>query len=72
VWIVEFCARHSSDCVQMAEECTEAERRRAWLELAQRWVQVADDARASNRRDKPSAADRLDGDGSGPAIGFTP
>jgi hypothetical protein len=71
VWIVEFCARHSSDCVQMAEECTEAERRRAWLELAQRWVQVADDARASNRRDKPSA-DRLDGNGSGPAIGFTP
>jgi hypothetical protein len=71
VWIVEFCARHSSDCVQMAEECTEAERRRAWLELAQRWVQVADDARASNRRDKPSA-DRLDGNGGGPAIGFTP
>jgi hypothetical protein len=48
VWIVEFCARHSSDCVQMAEECTDAERRRAWLQLAQHWVQVADDARASD------------------------
>ena len=49
MWIVEFCVRHSSDCVQMAEECTDAERRRAWLQLAQRWVQVADDARASGR-----------------------
>jgi hypothetical protein len=46
VWIVEFCARHSSDCVRMAEECTDAERRRAWLQLAQHWVQVADDVRA--------------------------
>jgi len=49
MWIVEFCARHSSDCVQMAEECTDAERRRAWLQLAQRWVLVADDVRASDR-----------------------
>jgi len=50
VWIVEFSVRHSSDCVQMAEECADAERRRAWLELAQNWIQVADDARAANRR----------------------
>jgi hypothetical protein len=50
MWIAEFCARHSSHCVQIAEECTDPERRRAWLQLAQGWVQVADDARASNRR----------------------
>jgi hypothetical protein len=52
MWITEFCARHSSHCVQAAEECTDAERRRAWLQLAQGWVQVAEDARASNRRDR--------------------
>ena len=51
MWIVEFCARHSSHCVQAAEECTDAERRQAWLRLAQGWVQVADQARASGRRD---------------------
>jgi hypothetical protein len=72
VWVIEFCARHSSDCVQMAEECTDAERRRAWLQLAQRWVQVADDARASNRRDDKHSADLLHGDGGGAATGITP
>ena len=65
MWMVEFCARHSSDCVQMAEECTDAERRRAWLKLAQHWVQVAEDARASNRHGYKQSADLLDGDGGG-------
>jgi len=54
MWITDFCARHSSHCVQTAEECTDAERRRAWLQLAHAWVQVADDARASSRRDHGS------------------
>ena len=27
MWITDFCARHSSHCVQTAEECTDAERR---------------------------------------------
>jgi hypothetical protein len=54
MWIIEFCARHSSDCVQIAEECTDAERRRAWLQLAQHWVQVAEGARMPRRDGKPS------------------
>jgi hypothetical protein len=67
MWINEFCARHSSDCVQMAEECAEEEQRRAWLELAQRWIQVADDARGPKH-----SADLLDGNGSGVSVGVTP
>ena len=62
MWIAEFCARHSSDCVRMAEECTDAERRGAWLQLAQRWVQVADDARGFDHREDKR------GDGGGVAI----
>ena len=43
MWILDFCVKHSSECVQMAEECTDAERRRAWLALAKDWVQLADE-----------------------------
>ena len=68
MWITDFCARHSSDCVQIAEECTDAERRRAWLQLAQRWVQVAEDARASDRRAFKHSANLIDGNGSGAAV----
>jgi len=38
MWAIDFCAKRSSDCVQMAEECEDAERRRAWLDLAKEWV----------------------------------
>jgi hypothetical protein len=42
MWIIDFCARRSSDCVQQAEACNDAERRQAWLHLAKEWSEVAD------------------------------
>jgi hypothetical protein len=42
MWIIDFCARRSSDCVQQAEACNDAERRQAWLHLAEEWSEVAD------------------------------
>jgi hypothetical protein len=49
VWIADFCAEHSSDCVQQAEACDDVERRQAWLRLAEEWAQVADRAVALKR-----------------------
>ena len=49
MWITEFCARRSSDCVEQAEACGDAERRQAWLRLAGEWTQVADEMAALNR-----------------------
>jgi hypothetical protein len=43
MWVLDFCVKHSSECVHMAEECTDAEQRRAWLALAKEWVQLADE-----------------------------
>jgi hypothetical protein len=42
MWIIDFCARRSSDCAQQAEACNDAERRQAWLHLAKEWSEVAD------------------------------
>src|SRR5262249_9448586 len=44
MWITEFCARRSSDCVEQAEACGDAERRQAWLRLAGEWAQVPEEA----------------------------
>jgi hypothetical protein len=42
MWAVEFCNKRSNDCVEMAEECADAERRRAWLELAKEWMKLSE------------------------------
>jgi hypothetical protein len=39
---MDFCEKHSNDCAQMAAEFTDAERRRAWLQLAKEWVELAE------------------------------
>ena len=49
MWIIDFCARRSSDCVEQAEACGDAERRQAWLHLAREWAQVADRVVVPNR-----------------------
>ena len=49
MWIIDFCARRSSDCVEQAEACGDAERRQAWLHLASEWAQVADRVVLPNR-----------------------
>jgi hypothetical protein len=49
MWALDFCANRSSDCVQMAEECgDDAERRRAWLDLAREWVKLSEEVVARN------------------------
>ena len=49
MWAIDFCAKRSTDCVQMAEECgDDAERRRAWLNLAREWVKLSEDVIAGN------------------------
>lgn len=42
MWIIDFCARRSSDCAQQAEACDDAERKQAWLHLAKEWSEVAE------------------------------
>jgi len=49
MWITEFCARRSSDCVEQAEACNDPQRRQAWLRLAEEWGRVADGAVAFKR-----------------------
>jgi alpha-beta hydrolase superfamily lysophospholipase len=48
LWALDFCERRASDCMQIAEECEDAPRRRAWLELAQEWVKLSEEVLASN------------------------
>ena len=48
MWAIDFCAKRSSDCMQVAEECDDAERRRAWLELAREWVKLSEEVIARN------------------------
>jgi hypothetical protein len=48
MWAIDFCAKRSNDCVQMAEEGDDAERRRAWLDLAKEWVKLSEDVIARN------------------------
>jgi hypothetical protein len=42
MWLIDFCHRHSSACIEMAESCadTDSERRKAWLELAKQWSRL--------------------------------
>ena len=48
MWAIDFCNRRSSDCIQMAEDCEDSERRRAWLDLAKEWVKLSEQVIASN------------------------
>jgi hypothetical protein len=48
MWAIDFCAKRSSHCIEMAEECDGAERRRAWLNLAREWVKLSEDVIAGN------------------------
>ena len=48
MWAIDFCAKRSSDCLQVAEECDDAERRRAWLELAREWAKLSEEVMARN------------------------
>ena len=50
MWVIDFCEKRSGDCMQIAEECTDAGRRRAWLELAREWVKLSEEVVASNGR----------------------
>jgi hypothetical protein len=48
MWAIDFCAKRSNDCVPMVEECDDAERRRAWLDLAKEWVKLSEEVIARN------------------------
>jgi len=50
MWAIDFCAKRSSDRLQIAEECTDAGRRRAWLELAREWVKLSEEVVAPKGR----------------------
>jgi hypothetical protein len=43
MWALDFCAKRSNDCIQMAEECEDAERSRAWMDLAKEWVKLSEE-----------------------------
>ncbi len=48
MWAIEFCNTRSNDCIRIAEECSDAQQRRAWLELAKEWVKLSEEVLASN------------------------
>ena len=48
MWALDFCNKRSSDCIQIAEDCSDAERRRAWLDLAREWVKLSEEVVASS------------------------
>src|SRR5262249_3944945 len=60
MWITEFCARRSSDCVEQAEACGDAERRQAWLRLAGEWAQVPEEAIRLDRVNATRAGEALE------------
>ena len=43
MWAIDFCTKRSNDCTQIAEECDDAERRRAWMDLAKEWVKLSEE-----------------------------
>jgi hypothetical protein len=45
MWVIDFCHRHSAECIQMAESCADSdtERRKAWLELAKQWSRLPEE-----------------------------
>jgi len=50
MWAIDFCAKRSNDCLQIAEECTDTRQRRAWLELARGWVKLSEEVVAPKGR----------------------
>jgi hypothetical protein len=48
MWALDFCAKRSNGCIQMAEECEDAERSRAWMDLAKEWVKLSEEVIARN------------------------
>jgi hypothetical protein len=50
MWAIDFCAKRSNDCLQIAEECTDTGQRRAWLELARGWVRLSEEVVAPKGR----------------------
>jgi hypothetical protein len=45
MWLIDFCHRHSSACLEMAESCgeTDTERRKAWVDLAKEWSRLPEE-----------------------------
>jgi len=45
MWLLDFCHKHSTECIEMAESCadTDTERRKAWLELARQWSRLPEE-----------------------------
>jgi hypothetical protein len=45
MWLIDFCHRRSTACIEMAESCADAdtERRKAWLELAKQWSRLPEE-----------------------------
>jgi hypothetical protein len=39
MWLIDFCHRRSTECIEMAESYgdSDTERRKAWLDLAKQW-----------------------------------
>jgi hypothetical protein len=48
MWAIDFCNKRSNDCIQIAEDCEDAEQRRAWLDLAKEWVKLSEEVVTSN------------------------
>jgi hypothetical protein len=60
MWIIDFCARRSSDCIEQAEACGDAERRQAWLHLARQWAQVPEEVGGLDRGNATRAGEALE------------
>ena len=45
MWLIDFCHKHSTECMEMAESCadTDTERRKAWLDLARQWSRLPEE-----------------------------
>jgi len=45
MWLMDFCHKHSTECIEMAESCadTDPDRRRAWLDLARQWSRLPEE-----------------------------
>ena len=59
MWALDFCNKRSSDCIQIAEECADADQRRAWLQLAKEWVKLAEQAATSKRGGMKRAREKV-------------
>ena len=45
MWVIDFCHKRSTECIEMAESCadTDTERRKAWLDLARQWSRLPEE-----------------------------